>query len=113
MTKPANTAGDFARLDEGGNPGISDMARRLAVMLNRQIELLEAEAVTHQFDEEHVKNLLALAKTAQAMEALCNKSLSSENGDIDEYRDILEFRRQLEKKIDALGGSGTDEEAPG
>ncbi len=113
MTKPANIAGDSAWFDEGGIPVRTDMARRLAVLLNRQIELLEAEAVTHEFDEEHVKNLLVLAKTAQAMEALCDKSLSSENGDIDEYRDILEFRRQLEKKIDALGASGTDEEASG
>lgn len=93
---------------EDASPNFPNISKRLVAMLNEQVELLEAEPLQSGFNEDRVKSLLALAKTVQAMQALSDKLLEPKNGNIDEPQDILEFRRQLEKKIDALGASGAD-----
>lgn len=74
MTEPADSAGISARVDESKQPNISGMGKRLAIMLNRQIDLLEAEPVTSGYNDEYVKSLLTLAKTVQSMETLCNNT---------------------------------------
>ena len=108
LTEPADHVGNSARTDESRQLKLSNMGKRLATMLNKQIDLLEAAPETSGYSEEQVKSLLTLAKTLQAMETLCTRSQEVENGNIDEHQDILEFRRQLEKKIDALGAGGSD-----
>jgi hypothetical protein len=74
--------------------------------------LLEAEPVEPGFNENRVKSLLTLAKTVQAVEALAANLLEGGKGYFHEPDDIVEFRRQLENKIDALGDDRSDGKIP-
>lgn len=89
------------------------MSARLTAMLQTQIGLLEAEPVDPGFNEDRVKALLTLAKAVQAVEGLPVSLQEDGKGNFHEPEDILEFRRQLEKKIEALGDGRSDRKFPG
>jgi hypothetical protein len=89
------------------------MGARLTAMLQTQIGLLEAEPVEPGFNEDRVKSLLTLAKAVQAVEGLATSLQEGGKGILHEPEDIVEFRRQLEKKIEALGDDRSDGKVPG
>jgi len=77
------------------------MAKRLSKMLKRQVDALEAEP-DEGFSEARVKALMLLAKTLQAMEVVEQKTEKAANADTSHADDIVEFRSQLERQLQAL-----------
>jgi len=83
-------------------PGFAALRR----MLDGQIVALEAEMPPEGYSEAHVKALLLLAKTLQAMEA--QKQEKTGDDPADEERDILEFRAELARRLAALADAAPD-----
>jgi hypothetical protein len=77
------------------------IAKRLSKMLKRQVDALEAEP-DEGFSEPRVKALMLLAKTLQAMEVVEQKTEKAANADTSNAEDIVEFRSQLERQLQAL-----------
>lgn len=92
--------------------GFGRLAARLSRMLGKQIDALEADPPDG-FSEARVKALLLLAKTLAAMEDATQRNGKAADGEQSEPGDLLEFRRELERRIAALGPAQPDEPLPG
>ena len=92
--------------------GFGRLAARLSRMLRKQIDALEAEPPDG-FSEARVKALLLLAKTLGAMEDATRRNEKAEDGEQSDTGDLLEFRRELEKRIAALGQAQPDDPLSG
>jgi hypothetical protein len=104
--RPGARAADHARL-----------AVRLGAMLKRQIDALEAEPVDG-YSEMKVKALLLLARTLQATQDAARRGKDETDARDDDGRtrdahDIVEFRRELERRIAALDPLAADGGAAG
>ena len=89
----------------------SRMASRLSRMLKRQVDALEGEPEAG-YSENRVKALLLLAKAIQAMEVVEQKNEKAIDAESAESEDILEFRRRLERQIQALDVEGQAQRIP-
>ena len=92
MVERADGAGDpaIACHEQAENPDTIEMGRRLAAMLGRQIEMLEAEPDDGVFSEARVKSLLSLTKAVQAMEMAGRLA-------------VLTERRQMKFRVSTTG----------
>lgn len=117
MTDLPDPAGALARPDVrndfGPAPDFLNMARRLGFMLEAQIGALESDTPDEGFSEPRVKALLLLTKTLQAMEDMVQKQEKARNEQGEGPGDILEFRAELARKLEALGNAGEDPGPPG
>ena len=80
-------------------------------MLKRQVDALEGEPEAG-YSENRVKALLLLAKAIQAMEVVEQKNEKAIDAESAESEDILEFRRRLERQIQALDVEGQAQRIP-
>jgi hypothetical protein len=84
------------------------MAARLVAIVGEQIDALEMMETTENFNENRVKAVTVLVKTLQAIDNLLARYENNEDPLEHGPEDILEFRRQLARKIEALGKAGND-----
>ncbi len=112
---PASSGGDNLCL-----PDFAGMACRLAFMLEEEIAALEIAEREPGYSDARVKALIALTKTLQAMEDMVQKQQekikdgpsSGDGSGYGDYRDIVEYREAIARKLDALAAAEEGRGAP-
>ena len=106
---PALAGGENVAAPDFGGPDFAKMACRLCLMLDEQIAALECEATEPGYSENRVKALIALTKTLQAMEDMVQKQQEKAKDERDsgpgDDLDIVEFRAELARKLEALAAA--------
>ena len=90
-------------------PDFAGMACRLAFMLEEEIAALEIAEREPGYSDNRVKALIALTKTLQAMEDMVQKQQEKAKDERDsgpgDDLDIVEFRAELARKLEALAAA--------